>query len=108
MGSFSEKLAKIEHGRRGWTVQDPEAGLDVNGHKRGQGTAANDYRATRTGTASPVKVEVKSSRVCWDSSRKRWYLTFQGVKLQQFELLVLGVLTPSRAELWEYSTSNGP
>eukprot|EP00971_Amphidinium_carterae_P127075 2517600-Amphidinium_carterae.1 len=83
----------MEHGRQGWTVQAPKAGLIVNGHKRSQGTA------------KPLKVEVKSPRLCWDSTSKRWYLNFQAVRLQELDLLVLGVLTRSGAELREYNTS---
>eukprot|EP00971_Amphidinium_carterae_P281987 5597782-Amphidinium_carterae.1 len=102
MGSLFEKLAKVEHGRRGWTIQDAEAGLDVSGHKRGQGQGADDFRATRRGAAKTLKVEVKSAKPCWDSTRKCWCLSFQAVKLQEFDALVLGVLTPSGAELWEH------
>eukprot|EP00971_Amphidinium_carterae_P221998 4407097-Amphidinium_carterae.1 len=104
-GLLFENLSRLEHARQGWVVEDAVGGLSVAGYGRGVHSAEYDYtiRVHREGT--PHKVEVKSSRLCWDRASKRWQVIFYGVKLEELNVLVLGVLLPSGAQLWKYDIS---
>eukprot|EP00971_Amphidinium_carterae_P122775 2430499-Amphidinium_carterae.1 len=67
--------------------------------------AEYDYTIRCAEDGLRLKVEVKSARLSWDKGVRRWSVNFQGVKLDQLDVLVLGVLLPSGAQLWEYDCS---
>eukprot|EP00971_Amphidinium_carterae_P299160 5943299-Amphidinium_carterae.1 len=59
----------MEHRRQGLFIEEPEAGLAVNGRKRGQCNASYDYVVRRPDDNKSLRVEVKSSRLCWSSTQ---------------------------------------
>eukprot|EP00971_Amphidinium_carterae_P293408 5825376-Amphidinium_carterae.1 len=101
-GKLFEKLSMIVHERQGWLVEGTAGGLTVKGHSRGAYRAECDYMIRCPEDGTQLRVEVKSSSLLWNKGSKTWYLLFSGVKLDQLDVLMLGVLLPSGAALWEY------
>eukprot|EP00971_Amphidinium_carterae_P198707 3943095-Amphidinium_carterae.1 len=80
-----------DEGTSGQTTRDALAGVAVDGRQLSCMHRSHDY--TRTSSCTGIRrVEVKSSRLAWENSR--WRLKFSGVKLGEFDVLLLVVYLP--------------
>jgi len=74
--------------------------LSSTGKRRCGRNAAYDWQ--RLVGRHHRRVESKSSTFSWGRSAERWGLTFNGVKTENFDDLVLAIYAPWGVELWEY------
>ena len=91
-----------------WNILDAELGTCYNGSKRGAGQAPYDF------LVNGRKVESKSSRLSWCSSRQRWLVRFWKVhfslgkeKRAHFDDLYLVIASPSGLLLIKHDLHTG-
>lgn len=97
---FQAVARRVDEISRAFQTQDPEVGEDYRGHSRGKGREAYDW--LRVQGAQRRRVEAKYSSIIWTASRSRWTMQLQGVKVDEFDDLILVVYAPWGLVLWEY------
>ena len=70
---WARKMLKEKHPEA--AILDPETGLCRNGSLRGRHQAEYDF------LMGGRRVEIKSTRLGWDSTRRRWGAQFQAIKI---------------------------
>jgi len=79
----------------------PELGNCSNGAKRGHWTAEYDW------LHNGKRIECKSSRLHWNSSSMRWYISFQKVKFLSFDELLVAFYTPDTLHVYRHDCHFG-
>ena len=89
-------------------ILDPESGLCSNGSLRGRHQAEYDF------LMGGRRVEIKSTRLGWDSFHRRWRVQFQAVKTSgaerkeaAFDDLYLVIVSPGGLHLIKHDLSTG-
>ena len=89
-------------------ILDPESGLRSNGSLRGRHQAEYDF------LMGGRRVEIKSTRLGWDSIHRRWRAQFQAVKISgaerkeaAFDDLYLVIVSPGGLHLIKHDLSTG-
>ena len=67
---------------------NPPTGVCINGTKRGRNSAPCDFILANR------RVEVKSSQLTWDSTLNRWRASWQNIKRDAYDDLLLVLYTP--------------
>ena len=97
-GTICEAWARqtLEERHPEWEILDPEPGADCNGRTRGNGQAPYDF------LLNGQKVEIKSARMTWNLSKRKWGVRFWHVhmpiakrKKAHFDDLYLVLASPS-------------
>ena len=98
---LEEKYPKTE-------ILDPESGLCSNGSLRGRNQAEYDF------LMGGRRVEIKSTRLVWDSTLRRWGVHFQAVKKSgaerkeaAFDDLYLVIVSPGGLHLIKHDLCTG-
>ena len=89
-------------------ISDPQPGQCCNGNRRGRHQAEYDF------LMGGRRVEVKSTRLVWDSTHRRWGVQFQAVKMSgaerneaAFDDLYLVIASPVGLHLIKHDLSTG-
>ena len=93
-GNIIEEIVRRHDEKSNPNTSDAVRGTDVRGEKRGKNRTANDY--DRDG----VRVEVKSSMLCWNSCNKYWGVQFEKVKREKHDELRLAVFAPDGIHIY--------
>ena len=80
---------------------DPEPGTDCNGHTRSLCRAPYDF------LMNGRRVEVKSSRLVWDSIMQCWLVRFRRIKQFEFDQLFLVLVCPDGMCLIQHDLTTG-
>jgi len=97
---FEDIAREYDESSSGCETRNAEEGLNVKGRRRcGRNTV---YDWIRISGGRPRRVELKSAQFTWDKALERWLLMFYGLKMGEFDDLVLAVYAPWGLDLWEY------
>ena len=82
-------------------AHDPPAGVRINGAKRGRNSAPYDFMIANR------RVEVKSAQLTWDSTHKRWIASWQKIKRDAYDDLLLVLYTPFGVRMYLHDHAFG-
>jgi hypothetical protein len=100
-GIILEKICLRVLVRNGETLTEPEAGFNHAGRKRSLNTAMCDI------IANEKRTEVKSGQLRYDSYQKRWWFSWEAIKWDHFDRLVLVLYSPSGLHIFEHDRRLG-
>lgn len=101
-GQILERVARrVMERTMGMKSFDPPPGVCINGRKRGGNSATYDF------TIQGRRIEVKNSQLSWETTQKRWVATWQNVKRDEHDDLLLVLYTPSGLYIFIHDDNYG-
>ena len=101
-GDILERVARrVMENKLGETACDPSPGVRINGSKRGRSSETYDF------LIGGRRVEVKSSQLIWNCHMKRWMAMWQGIKRDEYDILLLVLYTPVGVHLYIHDHTYG-
>lgn len=109
----STPLASLTPSARGVRIQeivralDSMLHLDVDirdalGGRRTDGIIRSQHHATYDWDRNGIRVECKSSQLCWSRLHLCWSVVFRGIKLGEFDELLLTVYSPRGLHVYKH------
>ena len=101
-GDILERVARrVMENKLGETACDPSPGVRINGSKRGRSSETYDF------LIGGQCVEVKSAQLIWNCHMKRWFAQWQGIKRDEYDILLLLLYTPVGVHLYIHDHTYG-